>query len=354
MVSLLAGILRADDHVELTTIAPNTVVSAVDTALATYTAERNTALSVWVDSETTNRQERVAFEYIELGQELGIDGRPLEARGAGSADVAFMWKRYGWATGWNVEDFARLTVADLSRKTTAITAGNARTHTVAILQAVFGGDGANYTYKDRDGDLTIRRLANGDGQLYPFPDGTEGTANHYTVTGFTSAQMSATNNPFEAPAVELRRWFGSANPVVAFINSAQRKDVQTLIPNFVDAPTRGITPAAADPSASPVGVNVPGTFIGVDGDTGVYVYVWDRIPADYMQTVSIGAPAPLKRRVPPEAVLQGFRVEAEETHNPFYGRMWRERFGYAVANRLSMVVTQFKASGTYTTPTIFQ
>ena len=40
-------------------------------------------------------------------------------------------------------------------------------------------------------------------------------------------------------------------------------------------------------------------------------------------------------------------------HDPLYQRIWRDRFGYAVANRLSAVITYFDAGSTYVTPAIY-
>jgi hypothetical protein len=271
--------------------------------------------------------------------------------------VALPWDRYGWSIGWDRETFARMTVGDLERHLSASQVGNNARHLSEQFRALFGN--ANYTFADDDfGSLTIRRLANADGTTYPPVPGsaTEADDNHYLVSEYAPTAMSATNNPFAALKAKIAGRFGAMVNVVAVINPAQRAEVMIDLPSFVDASVAGISAGANTAIASALGgINVPGTFIGVDGDSGVYVYVNDegRVPANYILAVGVGLPAPLMRRVPREATLQGFKLEADNEHDPLYQRIYRDRFGYAVVNRLSAAVMFLDAGETYVVPTAY-
>lgn len=353
MSSAFAGLLRTSEATPLTSIPQTDATSAINAVLAAYLQERNDAQGLFVDSETTNYTERIALGGYDEGQEIGPDGRPRETYVSGNVDVAFPIKRIGWALGYNIETFARLTVADLDRQVAAKTAGNAKRHMREIFKPIL--DNTNALFVDEDyGTLTIRRLANGDGTMFPPVSGADAEAedNHYLVSNYLSSAMSATNNPFVTLAAEVREHFDATSTVVAFINSADRANVITKIPNFVDTPAQGITAAPADAQAFDAGVVVPGEFIGTDGDSGVRVHVYNRVPATYLMAGVVGAPAPLKRRVPAIQSLRGFALIGEEDHLPFHKRTWIERFGYGVANRLSFAVMQLKASGTYDVPTV--
>jgi len=350
-MALFAGLLRTSEATPLTSISEDDATSVINAVLATYQAERNAAQGLFVAEQTTNHTERVQLGGFDEGQEIGPDGRPRETYTSGYVDAAYPLKRIGWALGWNLETFARFTVADLDRQVAAKTAGNAKRHMREIFRAFF--DNVNGTFIDEDyGSLTIRRLANTDGSLFPATTGTDAEAqdNHYLVSGYLTGAMSATNNPLVTLAAEVREHFDATSTVVAFINSAQRANIVTLLPSFVDAPTEGIVAAPADAQALDIDVTVPGEFIGTDGDSGVRVYVYNRVPATYIVGGVVGAPAPLKRRIPAIASLQGFAMVDEERHFPFYKRTWIERFGYGTANRLSFAVMQLKASGTYDVP----
>jgi hypothetical protein len=354
-MSLFGGILDVDDtDRKLTALAleDRDFTSAINRVLAKYQAERNAAQQLFLQGETTMPQEAVRLGGFDEGQEIGPDGRPLETHVGGTTNVAYPLKRVAWAIGWNIETFARMTIADLDREVMAKTAGNAKRHMREIFRALLGS--ANYAYSDDIyGELTVRRLANGDGTLYPpvaYAD-EEAEDNHYLVAGYSAAEISATNNPLRTLAEEVREHFTSTTRIVAFMNSADRADLLAKLPNFVDVAVPGIAPGIAEARVlDETAPTVPGDLLGIDGDSGAYVYVYDRIPAGYIAAGAVDEAPPLKRRVPEAASLQGFAMLTEESHLPFYKRTWIERFGYGVANRLSFAVLQLKASGSYDVP----
>jgi len=348
-MSLFAGILRIEDlNVSLQEFDEPVISSAIDEVLQTFQTERNQAANLFVAEQTTNPTERVRQAGVDEGQELGPDGRPLETHVGGYYSVGYPIKRIGWALGWNRETFAHMTVADLDREVSAKLAGNARRHTKEVLKAIFNN--VNGTYVDElAGDITVRRLANSDGTLY---GANETQDNHYLVSQYANNAISGTNNPFASLYDEIAEHFDTDVRVVAFINSAQRSEVLNDLTTFVDAPIEGIVPANSVATAIDPGLNVPGEFLGIDQASGVYVYVWDRIPASYVYAQAVDLPGPIKRRVPAPTMLQGFTQIEEERHFPFYKRQWVELFGYGVGNRLSAAVMFLDAGSSYTVPSI--
>lgn len=347
-MSLFAGVLRTEDlSVALSTFQPEVIEEQMGILLAQYQQERAEAQSLLVGSTITRAQARVEQGAIDEGQEIGPDGRPLETYHSGYYEVGYPLKRVAWALGWNRETFARMTVADLDKQFNAKVAGNARRHSREILKALLFK--ANYDYTDElEGTVTVTRLANTDGTIY-LPDNAE--ENHYLTSGYAANALSATNNPFVTIANEIREHYTTSTRVVVFINSAQVAEIQADLPSFVDGPVAGIAPSTLTATALDPGVNVPGDFLGTDSASGAYVYVWNRIPANYMYGQAVDETPPLVQRIPAEAMLQGFTSLDEEAHLPFYKRSWIEIFGYSVAQRLVGVAMELTADATYDNPT---
>lgn len=351
-MSNLPGILRiADLNVALTTVDPAVIEDAMTDLLNAYQAERNEFQSLFVQEETDIETERHLEAGADEGQLLGPDGRPLETRITGYYDVGYPLLRLGWALGWNQETFAYMTVGDLDRQVDAKLAGNAKRHTREMLRALLVDDNYDFT-DDLRGTIGVKRLANGDGTVYPVNNNfAGGDDDHYYASQYANTAISPTNNPFATLANDIREHFQDDTRIVAFINSAQQAEVQADLTTFVDAPVNGIAPANDTAFGIEPDVNVPGTFLGVDGASGVYVYVWNRIPASYVYAQAIDLERPLKRRVPRPESLRGFRLQEDESHLPFYKRSWLERFGYGVGNRLVGAAMFLDAGSTYTDPT---
>lgn len=348
-MSLFAGILRTEDlNVALTTYEPEIISDAIGEVLRKFEQERNDTYGLIVDSTTTAHSAVVREAGFDEGQELGPDGRPLETHVGGKYDIALPIKRIGWALGWNRETAANMTVADLDREVSAKTAGNARRHSREMRKALMLK--GNYTFADElHGNLTIRRLANTDGTEYGTPGAED---NHYLTSGYAATAISPTNNPFSTLAAEIREHFTSDSRIAAFVNSAQVPAIQSGLTTFVDTGVEGIVPANNTAVANAPGLSVPGYFLGIDAASGVYVYVWEGVPANYILAGAVDEIAPLRRRIPVPASLQGFQLLEEEAHLPFYKRTWMELFGYGVANRLSWASMFLDAGSTYTDPTL--
>ena len=355
-MSLLAGMLRIEDTTLLSNLTAPEVNDAVNQLLARYEMERNAWQNFLVEDETTDWKTLYNIGAVDEGQEIGPDGRPLETRPTGQIESAYPIKRFGWAMGWNYETFAHMTAADLERVVASHQGGNAKRHLREQFRALMNN--TNYTWTDPvHGSLTIRRLANTDGTLYPptYSSDSEAEDNHYLVTGYANTAVSATNNPFVTLKAEIIEHFTEATSVVAIINSAQQAEIQNDLPSFIDGTIDGITQGNDTAVATAdAGLNVPGTFIGIDAASGVRVYVSDsgRIPASYIYAQAVGVPKPLRRRVHVPESLRGFKLEADEMHYPLYKRTFVDRFGYAVGNRLGAAVMYFHAD-TWANPSAY-
>lgn len=351
----LAGILGAADNTILATIGPTVVSDAVNDLLARYQIEQQNAFSFWVEEQTTDWKTVYTLVSGDEMQELGQHDQPIEKRVTGSWETAYPIKRYGDALGWDYETFQYMTVADMERQTASKTIANAKTHRRQIMRALFGN--VNYIYtnpQDGHGALTIRRLANGDGTTYPplLTGTTEADEDHYLISGYAAASISDANNPLATMVADLKHhWDGPYLPV-AHINSAQRNQIAGLS-LFVDAVTPGVRPASTDATVDGQFPDAPGEFIGIDPVSGVYVYVWDQVPANYITMRDYNKPAPLKKRVHAVPSLVGFRLEAEAEHHPLYRRTWMDRFGYAAGNRLNGTIMFLDAGSVYVVPATY-
>jgi hypothetical protein len=52
-------------------------------------------------------------------------------------------------------------------------------------------------------------------------------------------------------------------------------------------------------------------------------------------------------------LTSGLQLVAQDEEFPFMASFWRDRFGYAVGNRLNGVAFEYGTGGTYTEPTAY-
>lgn len=350
MSSLLGILGTADVNTRLLALAPEPIYDAVNQLAARYQRERDEVYRVFVQGQTEAATQSYKLPVGGYMQRLDNHGRPMEERPAGSWDTGFPLETFGTAVGWDYETQAYMTVGDLDNLMQGAMISNANTHRFQILKTLFNE--TNDTVTDRfAGSITVRKLANGDGSTYPAVLGstTEGDDDHYLESGYAASSISDTNNPFSTIREELEEHFGMGQ-IVAFINPAQRAKVSDLTA-FVDT-TPQFTVAGQDTAVIAGGLpTVPGKVIGAVSD--VLVSEWRWIPANYIVAVDMSQPGPLMQRTPIPAELKGFKLEAEESTDPFFKRTWRERFGYGGGNRLNGVVMELGTGGTYSIPAIY-
>lgn len=351
-MSTLLGILGISDvNIRLAVLNTEEVYDAVNQVAMQFQRERDEAFRVFVEDTTTMHQSTYKLPGSGYMQRLDRHGRPLEERPAGSFTTAYLLETFGTAYGWDRETYAYMTAQDLDNMSTSAMLRNANSHRFEILKAFFNE--TNDAYVDPlYGALTIRRLANTDGTLYPPVLGAqaEAEAQHYITSGYAASAISDTNNPF----LTIRNLFEdriSGGQIVAFINPAQRTAVEAMA-SFVEK-TPEYTVAGQDTAVLAGGLpSVPGTVIGAVSD--VLISEWRAgVPAAYIAAVNLGQPGPLRMRQHPHAELQGFKLEAEEETDPLFKRTWRDRFGYGAGNRLNGVAMELKVAAGYDTPTIY-
>lgn len=226
-----------------------------------------------------------------------------------------------------------------------------------ILRALFNNVNDTDYYEEAYGrTVTIRRLANQDGTIYaPVINADDGAEDdHYLISGYTSANISNTNNPFITLRDEIKEHFGEGVNIVVFINPAQSAVVK-LLADFVeygDPMLRQPNDTTVIVGQAPAGV--PGTIIG--RISNVWVSEWVHVPADYMLAVDVAQPGPLTKRVDIPTDIQGrgvLALVARQVEWPLQEAFWRDRHGYGVSNRLSAAVMQLAAAGPYAIPAAY-
>jgi hypothetical protein len=241
-------------------------------------------------------------------------------------------------------------------------AGHMQANYNEAMRALFRNTDITWTddlFKE-DGSITVKPLVNGDGSFTP-PEWRgntfTGSHTHFVTTGGATLDEA----DLVALADHLREHGYGVDPsvggfggqIVVWINNAQVSDVQGHT-NFV---------AANDPIVVNInkiyagGVNQD-RYLGYNSAARVWLREVPYVPASYyigMVTTETGdSPqngfAPLRRRIPTTAALQGIR-RFEGTDYPLQESWWQDFFGFGVYNRISAVVGKVTA-GAYDIPTI--
>lgn len=350
-MATIYGVLGvADTTLTVTQVGQSLVYNAINDFYAATEAKINQLSRLLVQGDTTNYSETYLLPASGMMQTATRLTRPGAIKATGS-----------WSTAYPLEDMRDQIAADdvtlaymdgtlLQSYVDGVAQRYRNTRRYLMLRAVLNK--TDETVADPlYGNLTIRRLANGDATLYPATGfgGAEATAQHYLGTNYTSANISDTNNPIKTVRALLRARGGGR--MVMFINSAQQDKIEALTAFYDKVPT-WVTVGSGTGTATADGIDVPGDFIGAAHD--VAIFVWDEgIPADYAFGLNVDAPAPLKRRLDGPAELRGFKLVARQSEFPLQESFFRAREGYGVANRLNGVALQFVASTTYTTPAAY-
>lgn len=349
--------LDDSDYVYSLTSGQNLIWDAANDYIARINAEIQSAMAAFVQGTTEAYTERYKLPGGGYLQRRGADGRYGAVKASGEWDVAYPLEDFGAQISGNDVDMAYMTVQELDNHIATVSNQNINIVRHEMLKALLNA--TNASFLDRNGTLTIRRLANGDGSTYPPILGATSDADdtHYLESNYASGSISDTNNPYETLVEELVEHFGESiggDNIVVFINPAEAGKTMDLT-DFVQVEDSSIRSGAnAD---VPVNLpSVPGKIIGRMKGTGAcWVSQWRWMPANYMLAVHLEAPAPLKMRIDPVAVGlgQGLQLVAKDMQFPFESSFWRHRFGFGVANRLNGVVMELGTGGSYTTPTAY-
>lgn len=358
-MSGIAGALNINDsdRVYVSTLGQNIVYDAIQQTLAQYNADLMGAMSVFVDSNTSNYKERYKLPGGGRLQRTTGNGGPTGAfKANGQWDVAYPLEGFGTSIASGRVDYAYMTVGDLDRHMSTVTAQNTNTVRFELLKALLNS-GARTFVDPLWGSLSVQPLANGDSVVYPPVLGSESeaTENHYLESGYAASAISDTNNPFKTIRDELEEHFGTpadGSEIVCFINDAQTAK-SILLTEFNDITDRYVEPGSNTDTVRPWPA-VPGRMLGRT-DSGVWVAEWRWIPANYVVGVHLAAPKPLKMRVDPAdtGLGTGLQLIATDQEYPLRASYWENRFGFGVANRLNGVVMELGTGGTYDIPTAY-
>lgn len=331
-------------------------------ATRAYTAQRNAdiqrAESAFIEMMTENHNERYKLPGTGRMARRTPGTRGPAVRAYGGWDVAYPLYDFEEAVVGDDVDLAYMTPQEYQNHIDTIVNRYVGERRWQILHALLDDQaGSSESFTDRLwGTLTIVPLANGDSVTYPpvLGSDSEATEDHYAESGYAAASISDTNNPIETNVNELVEHFGTTTGgenVISFINNAQTTQVKDLT-DFTEVEDRFIR--SGDNVDVPFNLpNVPGKIIG--RTNGSWVSEWRWIPANYILSIHMEAPAPLKERVDPAAtgLPRGLNLVAQDDTHPLMSSIYRARFGIAVGNRLNGCVMELGTGGTYTIPTAY-
>ena len=340
-------------------IGQELVFEKVNELLAQYNAEVMLQMGCFVDRQTEKYQMRYLLAGGGKLQAMGRIAPSAAVKRYGYYDVAFPLRGWGAQMAGNRVDMAYMTLQELDAHLDTIMIQDLNTLRFRILVALF--EDTNLTWTDPiHGALTIRRLANTDGTLYPPLAGTESEAedDHYweTATSYAIANIDATHNPAVDMRDEIVEHFGgrgSNERNFVLFHNEDATPYLAAIAGYVAVPDRFIRVGedTAVPEGWPV---IPGRVHG--RLAGAWLSEWAWIPATYAMGLLLEVPPPLIMRVDPAdtGLTPGLQLVATDAQYPMTGAHYEHRFGLAVANRLCAGVMEISGgAATYAPPTAY-
>lgn len=352
-MSTIYGLLGIEDRdTTVDNAGQRAVYEATQQILDRHNADVQAALSALVGETTTIYQE---LYYLPGGGQMQKSTRltrPGAVKPLGSYTVAYDLEDFRDQLAWDDVALAYMSLAKYNVALQNITMRHLNTVRFEVLRHLLNP--TNATFADEiHGNLTVRRLANTDSTTYPPVIGSDTGAddNHYLASGYATASISSTNNPFPTVREELEEHFGQGEPIM-FINNAERAKIEAL-PDFIPVSVPQVNEGTSTPTVTGAPTNVPGRVIGRVND--VWVDEWRWMPATYSFTVDLMQPAPLTKRIDVPTSIKGrgiLELVAEQMEFPLSESFWRCREGYGVSNRLNGVAMKF-TTGSYDSPTIY-
>jgi hypothetical protein len=354
-MSTLLGLLNLSDRdTTLETVGQRVIYDAVNELALRQEAAMREALALFVQGDITEHSETYKLAGGGEMQEMDRFGRPGAVKRTAEYSVAYDIRDFRTAVGWDEVTYAYMTVADLDAHIRTVFIQHANTVRKSVMQRVLRS--TNETFKDAlKGDLTIRRLANNDGTVYPpVVASTSDTTGHthYLGSGYAPSAISDTNDPLVTIRDHIEEHYGTGN-IVVFCSPTNSAKLKALT-EFVPASDRFIREGASTAQIVGSPGNVPGKVLGRCDE--VWVVEWRWMPANYLLGLDLNQPSPLKRRIDVATSLRGFRLVADwDTSNefPLAKSTWRDRHGYGVAERLNGVAMFLDAGGSYTVPSAY-
>jgi hypothetical protein len=351
--------LNNTDFVFNSTVGQEAILTAIRDYLARRDAQVDMLISVFVEENTENFSEKYKLSGTGRMQDMGFapKTRPGLARVTGEWDVSYPLGSHQSGIGWDRISMSYFTTQDLERHVSGIDIENRNTVRFKVLRRLFRNTTETFNDPNR-GNLTIQPAANGDTVVYPPVIGSESeaTEDHYLESGYSSANISDTNNPYVTIEADLVHHFGKSqgnDNVAVFINSDEKVATEDLT-DFVEITDYAVIPGTQTATLTNLPTMHPGRVIG--RTNGCWVIEWDWIPSGYMLGIHLDAEKPLKRRVDPAntGLSTGLSLVFDEEDFPHSAQYWENRYGFGHGNRLNLVAFELGTGGTYTIPTAYQ
>jgi len=355
-MSMLPGLINAQDNMHgfIRNVGQGLVTDAVAELLAVYNEEINLSMGAFVEKQT--EQFKVRY-LLPGGGRLQVMGRQAPAaafKRYGYYDVAFPLRQYGVEISGGRVDLAYTTVAEMDAHIDAILTADMNTMRERLLVSIFENDNLAYT-DEYHGAITVTRLANGDGTLFPPVLGSEDEADddHYLNAGYNVAGIAAGQNPAVTLRNEISEHFGGVGTRgrnFVYFHGADQTAYLAAIAGYNALSDQYIT--AGNDTAVVNGLpNVPGRIHG--RGWGCWLSEWDGwIPDTYGLMVLLDVAAPLIMRVDPKetGLNSGLQMVARDINHPLERMSFERRFGFGCGNRLSAAIMLVTDGGTYLVP----
>jgi hypothetical protein len=353
------GILGLNDRlVSVSNVGQAQIYDAVNRLAATHSAEIAAASAALIQATTTRYTEYYALPGGGKMQESDRLTRPGAIKPPPSFPVSYDLRDARDQLAWDDISIAYMNLEEVQNAVQTVFIRHMNWVRWQVLKHVFNNTNETFSDETVGADLTIRRLANADGTEYGplFGDDTlvGGTHDHYLVSGYAASAISATNDPYKTLRDEIEEHWGPGN-IVTFINPTEAPETEALADFVPVEDSRLIQPVTAEaivPGSLPS--SVPGTIIGrIDRQ---WVSEWRAVPSNYMLSIDLDQPAPLKKRIDTPSSISGrgdLALVARQTEFPLEESFWRDRHGYGVGNRLNGAVMFLDAGAVYDIPTEF-
>jgi hypothetical protein len=338
------------DHLDQRTMARNQAINLILGGLSLPTTARGALLG-----------QETAMPDWEPGTELSRGSR---VKTTGIDAVGFPVTKFLVRSGWTRDYLAKATNREIIRHVESIMQAHMATNWKHALRAIFNNVEWTWTHDmfPEDGSLKVKPLLNADGYIAPewMSHSFTGSENHYLALG-----AGTLDEPdLQSMADELRKHGygvsqasgGMGGRIEVWINSAEVADVQAHT-NFVASND----PIVVDLNKIAVDLDQD-KYIGYNSAARCFIRQVDYIPANYalafatnsqanagQQMMRVNSFAPLRRRIPTTAALQGIQ-RITESHYPLQETFWEDWFGFGVGMRTTAIVGLL--AGAYSVPTI--
>lgn len=357
-MSALPGILGIDDteRVFASTVGQRVVFDAIQETLRMYNEEVNGLTSLFIERETEEYKARYLLAGGGKLQRLGLHAPPQPVKRTGKYDVAYPLRGWGAALGAAKVPLAYMSIAEVDAHLDTILIKNMNTLRWRILTSIF--EDTNFTFTDPlHGNLTITRLANTDGTLYPPVLGSETEADddHYSEAAYNVAAIADANNPVVTLRDEISEHFGGLDArgnEYVYLHGTDQTPYLEAITGFVPPSDFAVAIGANTADMRIIPEGIPGVIHGRLSGAFLSEYAW--IPDTYGIMILASVPAPLRRRHDPAdtGLPRGLSLVAVWEEHPLQDSYYENRYGLGCGNRLSAAVMEISGGGaTYAPPT---